>query len=45
MIKLENVIIYKSDRYFMKDIRLMRNEEKDFLKRHHIDDFGALENY
>lgn len=44
MIKLENVTIYKADRYFMKDIRLMRNEEKDFLKKYDISDFGTLEN-
>ena len=44
MIKLENVAIYKADRYFNKNIRPMNGEEITFLRKHNIGDFGTLEN-
>lgn len=43
MLKLENIAVFRADKYFKKDIRPMLSQEKDFLKEYNIGDFGALE--
>lgn len=43
MLRLKNVTILNADKYFRKDIGFMKMEDKEFLKKYNIGDFGVLE--